>query len=95
LNVSRGNVVLTGGGLSQPITNAITLGLNNKVSSTVGKSLNLTITPATGLFKGTILNPASGKMVPIQGALSRKANVGMGYFLGDATSGEVFVGGAQ
>src|SRR5258706_453693 len=95
LNLSQGTVVLSGGGLSQPVTNTFTLGLNNKIGSTSGKSLNVTVTPATGLFRGTMLNPASGRLVPIQGALSRKANVGMGYFLGDATSGEVYVAGAQ
>src|SRR5258706_2866523 len=95
LNLHQGTVVLSGGGLSQPVTNTFSLGLTNKIGSTSGKSLTVTVTPATGLFKGTMLNSASGKLVPIQGALSRKANVGMGYFLGDATSGEVYVGGAQ
>jgi hypothetical protein len=91
LNLTQGNLVLSGGGLSQSVTNGVTLGMNNKLSSTSDKSLTLTITASSGLFKGTLLNPATGKMVPIQGAVSRKANIGVGYFLGESTSGEVYL----
>jgi hypothetical protein len=51
----------------------------------------VTITSASGLFKGSALNPATGKAMPFQGILFKKANVGVGYFLGVDQSGEVYL----
>jgi hypothetical protein len=96
LGFMQGKVALTGGGLSQPLNGSFTLGLNNKATSTSANTLNLSIATSTGLFKGTMLNAATGKQIAIQGILSRKANAGIGYFFGnDNSSGQVYIGNAQ
>ena len=91
LNMTAGTVVLSGGGLHEPLTNSITLALNNRATAAPASKFSLTITPSTGLFKGSALNPETGKTVPFQGILFRKANIGVGYFLGADQSGEVYL----
>jgi len=91
LNLSGGNgsVVLSGGGLNGTITKGVTLGLNNKGS---GTGVTLSITAATGLFKGSAVDAQTGKPLTFQGVLFKKGNIGVGYFLGQDQSGEVYLG---
>jgi hypothetical protein len=81
-------VVLSGGGLSSPITNTATWGMDNKVIS--GSSLKLNVNPSSGLFQGTVsVSPGKGGTVQFQGVLFQKDNVGLGFFLGSDQSGAV------
>jgi hypothetical protein len=86
----QSGVVLSGGGLQEAITNSITLAANNHLILPAGGKFTLKLTPATGLFKGSALNPGTGRMVTFQGVLFKKADIGVGYFLGTDQSGEVF-----
>jgi hypothetical protein len=95
INITHGELMLAGGGLHSNITNSLSLGLNNRVTVPAGTRMTLTITPSSGLFKGTTLNPDTGKTVPFQGVLFKKANIGVGYFLGTVQSGEVYLSPAQ
>jgi len=71
-------IILNGGGLSAPLTNAVTWGADNKMLSDKNtSSLKLTFTSASGLFKGTVTDPASGHAVSFQGVLFEKNNVGL------------------
>jgi len=92
LNLSSGNLVLSGGGLDQSIATPVTLGLNNKAT---GAGVTLSITTSSGLFKGTAINTQTGKPLTFQGALFKKGNIGVGYFLGEDQSGEVYLGPGQ
>ena len=82
-------LVLSGGGLSGSITNSVTWALDNKVLNTGTNKLSLSIAPASGLFKGTIVDPATRKNVQFQGVLFEQGNVGLGFFPGDNQSGAV------
>lgn len=82
-------LVLSGGGLANPITNSVTWGLNNKIVNNSPNKLSLSLTPANGLFKGTVVDPATGRSVPFQGVLFEKGNVGLGFFPGGNQSGAV------
>jgi len=83
-------IILSGGGLTAPLTNAVTWGSNNKMLSDKNSGLQkLSLTPASGLFKGTVTDPASGHAVSFQGVLFEKNNVGLGFFLGPNQSGSV------
>lgn len=95
IKLTQGNLTLSGGGLHSSVTNSLTLGLNNRVTVPAGTHMSLTITPSTGLFKGTVLNPDTGKNVSFQGVLFKKSNVGVGYFLGAGQVGEVYLSPAQ
>lgn len=88
-NFGTSELVLSGGGLANPITNSVTWGPNNKIVNNSPNKLSLTLTPASGLFKGTVVDPASGKSVPFQGVLFEEGNVGLGFFPGGNQSGAV------
>jgi hypothetical protein len=81
-------VVFSGGGLSAPVTNSVTWGANNKISSSA--SLKLSVNSPSGLIQGTmIIGPGKAGMVPFQGVLFEKDNVGLGFFLGAGQSGSM------
>jgi hypothetical protein len=85
------DAVFSGGGLHDPITNSITLGSNNKIAAPNAGKLTLSIAPASGLFKGTALNPATGKTFQFQGVLLEKPNIGAGFFLNTDQSGQIYL----
>ena len=74
-----------------PWTNSIRLELNNKVTDLSGRKLNLTVTSSSGLFRGTIVSPETGKTMQFQGALFQDWKVGLGYYLGSDESGKVLL----
>ncbi len=95
LSGGLGEFSANGGGLSQTLTNDIRLELNNRVTSLSGPKLSITITPSSGLFRGTFVNPDTHASTPFQGVLFQNANIGVGYFLGSDGSGEVHLGPPQ
>lgn len=82
-------IIFNGGGLASPITNSVSWGLDNKVVNGGPSKLSLNLTTATGAFKGSVVDPVSGKSVPFQGVLYEKGNVGLGFFPGGNQSGAV------
>ena len=91
LNLPVGGVaILQQGNPVQGFTNHFALSVANKVTSTDG--LSVTITTASGLFKGTAHNPDDGSSVPINGVLLQKQNTAYGLFLGTGQSGAVYLG---
>jgi len=89
-----GEFSISGGGLSQSWTNEIRLELNNRVTNLSDAKLTLSITPSSGLFRGTFVDPDSHKSEPFQGVLLQDINIGVGYFLGPDQSGEIRLGPA-
>ena len=91
LNFTDAEIVLTGGGLPQDSVIAVTLGANNRVTST--NKVRLTFTASTGAFAGSVPNPAGGgaKTVSFGGVALQNQNVARGYFLGTGESGEVIL----
>ncbi len=82
LNFSSGQLWLTGGNLAQNITNPIVLGANNKVANVGGTKIALAIAPSSGLFSGSVIDPATGKSISVSGVVLQKPNIGCGFFLG-------------
>jgi hypothetical protein len=91
LNLINGFVTFTGGDLSAPFTNHVTLTEDNRFANLSTNKLTLSITPATGLFAGTGTDPVTGKSIPFKGAVLRKQNRASGHFLGPTQSGRVSV----
>ena len=89
LSFSSGEIRLSGGGLRSEVVNYVTLGANNRVTSTNKASLTFTLT--TGTFTGSVPSPtgAKGKTIRIGGVVLQDQKVGKGYFLGTSESGEV------
>ena len=90
LNLTNGVLILEGGNLAQALTNSFVLATNNALSGT--NLSRLAITNTTGLFSGTLTNPATGKAISISGAVMQKLNAGYGCFLGTNQSGWVYLG---
>jgi hypothetical protein len=85
------NLVLVGGGFSAPITIPISIDANNRVAVLGGNKLTLSISTSTGLFRGSVVDPRSGKPVQFQGALFNDWDVGLGFFLNSGQSGQAIV----
>lgn len=87
LNLTNGLLTLEGGNLDQSITNDAAISSNNIVTGSNG--LKLTITNATGIFKGSLTNTLSGAPISVKGAVLQKQNKALGQFLGSSQSGRI------
>src|SRR5207247_2830573 len=90
LDQGHGQLVLENGKLTNSIINGFSLDAGNKVTST--NKMSLSITTASGLFKGTALDPATGKSLSFSGAVLQKQNRGAGYFRQTDQTGRVLLG---
>jgi hypothetical protein len=89
LGWTDGVIQLEGGNLAQPVVNGLAIKSNNTVTGT--NKLSLTITTASGLFQGSVVNPATGKTISVSGVLLQDAKAGYGCFLGGNESGSVYL----
>ena len=92
INLSSGVVTLTGAGLPMGIANNIIVGPSSKVTNLSSNKLTLTITASSGLFKGSVVNPATAKPIKFNGAVLQKMNSGYGLFTSGNQSGQVYLG---
>ncbi|SPE60417.1 conserved exported hypothetical protein [Verrucomicrobia bacterium] len=92
LSFSQGQVVLQDGNLRQSITNRISIDANNKVTSQGPNKMSLSITAPSGLFRGSTVDPFTGRALSFSGALLPQQNFGAGFFLGTNVSGSVIIG---
>lgn len=90
LNLTGGHIVLESGNLPESIVNEFSMDAKSRITGP--NKLRLTITTSSGLFKGSVMNPATGKMIPVSGVLLQNENIGAGYFLNGSQSGRVYVG---
>ena len=88
VEITNGTVTLSGGNLGGDLTNAVTLGQDNKVTST-NPGFTLSFTLPSGLFKGTFLNPDTARKTYFNGVLLQNGNLGSGFFSGTNRSGQV------
>lgn len=93
LQFTRGALVLSGPGLSAPLTNAFLLGEKNKVTPVGPAPVRLTFNSRTGAFSGSTQDPTSGQRLPFKGAVLQPLNEGYGYYLlPDRRTGAVWLG---
>jgi hypothetical protein len=81
LNLSTALLTFSGGSLASSVTNSITIGAGSKVV-TADKELRLSFSTSTGTFKGTFLDPATGKPLTFCGAVFQKLNAAYGMLFG-------------
>ena len=86
-------VSFSGGGLSVPFTNTLTLKAGNKLANvTSANKLTIALTLSSGLFSGSVKPPGSPELsIPFKGALWQKRNSGYGYFINASQSGAVLL----
>jgi len=98
LGFTEGQLSLTNGNLPQSITNQIALGPDMRAtdqSATNQSADKLTFKTSSGLFKGSVMNPETGKPIAINGVVLQNQNFGAGFFLGTTESGSVLLSPAQ
>jgi hypothetical protein len=90
LTFSNAVVEFTGGNLATtPLPFNAGLTMANKIVSTNGAALTMTITTANGLFSGTFRQPGSVTNFAFRGAVLQQTNRGSGFFLNGGVSGGV------
>ena len=89
LNFTNGMLTLSSGNLGQGITNQIVTGPENEATNASGDKL--TFTASSGVFRGSVMNPETGKPIIVNGVVLENQNVGVGLFLGTNESGSVTV----
>jgi hypothetical protein len=82
---------LANGNLANSFTNQIAMDSASKITST-NSTLKLKLTTSTGMFKGSVVNPDTGKAVPFSGVVLQNRNFGGGFFTGTNQTGRVFLG---
>jgi hypothetical protein len=91
LGANPAQLVLLDGSLPVGLTNDIVIQSNSTVINFSSNKLNLGFTPSSGWFNGKVLNPITGQMIPVSGAVLQKQNTGCGFFLGTNRSGSVML----
>jgi hypothetical protein len=91
LSFSSGTVILSGGNLTAPITNAVTISANViTVDPSATNGLSLTIVPSTGEITGSFTDHTNS----IHGViLQNTTNAARGYFMGTSEGGEFILFG--
>jgi hypothetical protein len=89
LNLSEGQLVLSGGDLDQQLIDNVMLGPKNKIVSADGAKLVLSFSASNGSFTGRLTNPSTLGSASFRGVVLQNQNIGNGYFLGPSKSGEV------
>jgi hypothetical protein len=90
LNFKKGLVVFSGGELSTPFTNEVTLSANGRVTDNTSSRLGFKVNRLTGQFTGTAALPGIKGSVPMRGAVFQAPlGQGYGYFLHNGQSGAV------
>jgi hypothetical protein len=90
LNFSTATLALSNGNLSNAFVEGIALDSASKVTST-NATVKMTITTSSGLFKGSVADPVSGKTISYNGVVLQKQNTAGGFFLGTTESGRVTI----
>ena len=92
---TTGNVEFANGNLAtSPLDIPVTLSSANKIvlSSTASDGLTITITPSSGLFRGSFYDPATHALRSFQGALLQgNLEFGAGVFEGGTEAGSVTI----
>ena len=67
----------------------------NRSSADKQSAAKLTFKTSSGLFKGSVMNPETGKPIAVNGVVLQNQNFGAGFFLGTTESGSVLLSPAQ
>lgn len=91
INISTGLVSFSGGNLNPDFANSISVGPGNHVTDESGNKLTMAFSVANGLYKGAVVDPASGKTMPFAGAVHQKAGMGYGSLMGANQSSSAII----
>lgn len=92
LNLTQANLVFSSGNLPVTFTNVITLSERNKVGNLASNKLSMAFSTSSGLFRGSVVPPPTGKASSFQGAVLQNRNGGAGFLSGTNRSARVTFG---
>jgi len=92
LNLTQTQIVFSGGNVPMAFTNAITLSERNKIGNLSSNKLSLSLSTWSGLFRGSVANPATGKSASFKGAVLQNRNGGAGFLSGTNRSARLTFG---
>lgn len=92
LGFEQGTLLLKAADAMQASTQDIQLGSFNRISFPTTLRGSLYFTPLTGLFQGSVVDPQTERLVPVQGVVLQNWNLGCGYFLTPQENGAVVFG---
>jgi hypothetical protein len=73
------NAIISGSPVLSSVTNSVTI--SGKTSQSADGRLKLSVNLKTGLFSGTVSDPASPEVLSLQGAVLEGSGTGGGFFL--------------
>jgi hypothetical protein len=91
VSFTNASLMFCGGQLATGFTNAITLGLKDKVTNLGVNKLSMTFSRSSGRFSGRVTEPLTGLSQVFYGAVLQKANVGCGYLRGTNQTSQVLL----
>jgi hypothetical protein len=89
LGLAQASLAFSGGDLSADFSSTLALGPGNRVRHAGGRRLTLRFAPATGLFRGKVADPATGRPLSFGGAVLQSRSAGYGFLLGTSGSSRV------
>jgi hypothetical protein len=89
LTFTEGQLVMTNGDLTGSLTNEIEFVPGAPASAPYLQKL--TVQTSSGIFKGSVTNPVTGRRVAVNGVVLQNQNFGAGCFLGQSESGGAIV----
>jgi len=92
LDLSSATVSFSGGTLTSPFGNAVSLNPGSQVVNLSPNQLTLTIAPVSGKFSGQVTEPGTGATRSFSGVVLQKQKVGFGATTGTAVSSRVVLG---
>ena len=91
LNLDKADLIFSGGDLSSPFTNSVTLAASSRVTNLSSNRLSLAFSLSTGTFKGSAADPLLKTSSPFSGAVFQKHNAGYGLLLGTNQSSQLML----
>lgn len=92
LEFSDGILSLTGPSLAAPLTNQVSLAVNNTVVNLDTNRLTWALVKPSGLFSGTVQPVGESRVLSYKGAVLQSQGYGVGYYLSTNLSGRVYFG---
>lgn len=91
IDLADGHVSFSRGNITPAFSNSVRL-VANKLANLDDNHLSLSVSLSSGLFKGSVVNPATGKSASFKGTLLQSQNSGSGFLLGTNRSARVTLG---
>lgn len=91
INVPTGIISFSGGNLNPSFFNSISLSTGNHVTDESGNKLTMAFSLNNGLYRGSVVDPGSGKTMSFGGAVYQKIGMGYGSLLGADQSSSAIV----